>query len=226
MRLVQFAPRPLMALIGTFTFVALITAAPAEAADVTFGIGYSRLELDGSEGPFDEEDGVRFDGRFTFAPGGEDLEQLRLGFGLSISGFEKRVDDDDAVIIIDDEVFFLDSDDVESLTLISPEVSLSWRQVVLGDEDNAFILEPGVAGTLIVGNYWVGDTTWFAVDEDIDEWDVTVGVRPFLRAGYQGQRLLIGAELAYLLGGSLDFTDDVGGDVSEFYAGFFVGGRW
>src|SRR5690242_13001263 len=75
--------------------LAFATREAAAAADARFdlsgSIGYSHLWLNGSKSPFDERDGFRFEPRFSFAPS-DNLRQLRLGFAVGISGFEKRQD--------------------------------------------------------------------------------------------------------------------------------------
>ena len=78
----------------------------------------------------------------------------------------------------------------------------------------------------VIGQYWIGDAWWGWTDEQESEWDATIGVRPFLRAGYQSNHWLAGLEASYLFGGSLDFGNDIGGDVRELYLGGYFGGRW
>jgi hypothetical protein len=200
-------------------FGVLGVTAPARAgAEFSLSAGYAHIELDGSASPFDDRGGFRVEPRFTFW--GENLPQLKLGVGVGFSGYSKSIDDDDDFVVIDGEVFFIESDDVEALSLITPEFQISWRQPLGGD--GRWYVEPGVGVGAVIGNYWVGD--WW--DEDIDEWDATVSGRPFIRAGYQAKRWMAGLEVSYLFGGSLDFTDEVGGDITEFYAGGFFGWRW
>jgi hypothetical protein len=60
----------------------------------------------------------------------------------------------------------------------------------------------------------------------VSEWDTTFGVRPFLRAGYQQDHWAVGLEASWLFGGNVGLTQQVEGDVSEFYAGGFFGWKW
>ena len=223
--------RGIVLVAGVAAFLVAVALTPSAArADMEFdiGLGYSHVELDGSVSPFDSRDGFRIEPRFSWTPGG-DHSPLRLGVGLGISGFDRRTDDDDIIIDDDGDIFVVDSDDVESLTLITPEFQVSYR-LLLGpgdDEGNKhWFIEPGVAVGVVVGQYWVGDTFGWWVDTDVSEWDVTIAGRPFLRAGYQGDRWVFGLEGSYLFGGSLEFTNQVEGDLTEWYGGAFVGGRW
>jgi hypothetical protein len=209
-------------------------AAAAQAhKEFDLSIGYAHVELDGSASPFDSRDGLRLEPRFSWGVGDDtDGSQLRLGFGLGISGFERRNDRDGRVIIIDEddgETFTLNADEVETLTLITPEFQISWRQM-LGDADargeRRWFVEPGVGVGVVIGQYWVGDTFGFWSDTDVEEWDATIAGRPFLRAGYQGERWVFAIEGSYQFGGDLHFTDDIEGNLSEWYVGAFFGGRW
>ena len=224
---------------GGFGVVAALAALMTIAAtargelggkEFDFGLGYSHVSLDGSASPFDSRDGIRAEGRFSWGAGGA-TSGLRLGVGLSISGFEKSVDDDFVLIDDDDgDVIILDGDEVEALTLITPEFQLSWRQMLGPVEgeygERRWFVEPGVGLGVVIGQYWVGDTFGWWVETDEDEWDATFGARPFIRAGYASDRLVLGLEASYLFGGDLDFTDAIGGDVEEWYIGVFIGGRW
>ena len=201
----------------------------ARAAEFDFGIGYAHIELDGSESPFDSRDGLRVEPRFSWSPGGDDAP-LRLGFSLAFSGFDRRTDDDQIFIDEDDnEIIIVDGDEVESLTLITPEFQVSYR-LMLGPGDSEvnkkWFVEPGIGVGVVIGQYWVGETFGWWFDTDIDEWDATIAGRPFIRAGYQDERWVLGLEASYMFGGSLDFTNDIGGDVREWYVGAFFGGRW
>ena len=214
--------------LSTFGLVAaaLLTIASGEARadyDFSLSIGYAHVALDGSASPFDDRDGIRVEPRFSFGVSDE-MPQLRLGAALAFSGYSRTRDDDDDFVVIDGEVFFIDSDDQESLSLITPEFQVSWRQPL--DAERRWFVEPGIAVGVVIANYWVGDRWGWYYEEDVDEWDATIAGRPFLRAGYQADHWLIGLEASYLFGGQLDFTDDIRGDIEEFYAGVFFGGRW
>lgn len=219
----------------TFKCMVLLTSAllaagsQAARAEVEFsvGVGYGHVSLDGSGGVFDERDGLRLEPRVSFNPV-DAAPQLRLGFGLGISGYSHDVDgDDDGVIEVDDDTFIIGANDVETLTLLTPEFQLSWRQTFAADDEGrGWFVEPGVGVGAVVGQYWFGSSWWGWTDTDVSEWDATISARPFLRAGYQSHRWLAGLEASYLFGGSLAFTDDIGGDVREWYVGGFFGGRW
>jgi hypothetical protein len=163
---------------------------------------------------------------------GQSAERSRrcgLGFGLGTSGFERRTDDDAILIDDDGDIFTVDGDDIEALSLITPEFQISYR-LMLGshgaDEPAKWFVEPGVGVGVVIGNYWVGQYFGWWSDEDISEWDATIAGRPFLRAGYQGERWVFGIEGSYLFGGKMHFTDAIEGDLSEWYAGGFFGVRW
>ena len=211
-------------------------AFPSEAVgrDKAFdlGIGYTHVELDGSASPFDSRGGIYVEPRFSWGLGGT-AHGWRLGIALGISGFERENDGDDRVIIVDDdddEIFVINADDVESLTLLTPEFQVSYR-VPLGppageEGERRWFVEPGVGVGVVVGQYWVGESFGWWTDTDVNEWDATFGARPFLRAGYQSDRWVLGVEGSYLFGGDLEFTDEIGGDVEEWRVGVFFGGRW
>jgi hypothetical protein len=209
-----------------------MSALPAWAhKEFDLSVGYAHVELDGSESPFDSRGGLRVEPRFSWAPAGDDVtgSHLRLGVGLSFAGFERSTDDDEVFVDDDGDVIVFDSEDVESLTLINPEFQVSYR-FVFGphdpDTNQGWFIEPGIGVGVVIAQYWVGDTFGWWVDTDISEWDATIAGRPFIRAGYQWERWVLGAEGSYLLGGSLDFTDDINGDLREWYVGVFFGGRW
>jgi hypothetical protein len=78
----------------------------------------------------------------------------------------------------------------------------------------------------VIANYWAGNDWWGFHESDANEWDAAFEVRPFLRAGYLWEHWMAGIEGSYMFGGSVDLTDQVHGDVREFFIGGFVGGRW
>jgi hypothetical protein len=188
------------------------------------GVGYGKLWIDGAEGVFDERDGVRVEPRFSFdlCP---KIPQLRLGVGVSVSGYSHELAEDTIITIDDgDEIHIIEADQWESVGLIVPELQLSWRQT-LGDDGHWFI-EPGVGVGAVIANYWAGDEWWWDDDDETSEWDVTFGVRPFVRAGYAWENWSVGLEASYLWGGNVELTDQVDGDLREFYAGAFFGVSW
>lgn len=192
--------------------------------ELTGSIGFSHVTLEGASGAFDERGGLRFEPRLTLTPFRNDLPQLKIGFGVGLSGYGKDVNNNGRFIDVDGDSIFIDDDEVEALSLIEPEFQASWRQG-FGDERRWFI-EPGIGLGGVIGNYWVGESDWWGSDTNVNEWDATWGVRPFLRAGYEWDRMVAGIEASYMWGGKLDFTNEAHGDVREFYVGGFFGWRW
>jgi hypothetical protein len=218
-----------LALFVSVAFVLTSGASTARAnGEFDLSLGWGHVKLDGSASPFDSRDGFRIEPRVSWAVGG-DNSPLRLGFGLGISGFERRTDDDAILIDDDGDIFTVDGDDIEALSLITPEFQISYR-IPLGshlpDEKPKWFIEPGVGVGVVIGQYWVGQTFGWWADEDISEWDATIAGRPFLRAGWQGDHWVFGLEGSYLFGGKLHFTNAIEGDVSEWYAGGFFGVKW
>ena len=72
-----------------------------------------------------------------------------------------------------------------------------------------------------------GDLTWGlrynpSYEYYLDESDITWAVRPFLRVAYENDEdFSIGLEASYLWGGNLEFTNEIGGDVEQWYVGVF-----
>ena len=154
------------------------------------------------------------------------LPELRLGFGLGISGYAHELDSDTVITIDnghDTEVIF--ADQWEGVSILTPELQISWRQTFGGD--HRWYVEPGVGIGAAIANYYVADDWWWDDNNDNpNEWDSTFEVRPFLRAGCQGERWMGGIEASYLFGGNIDLTDQVNGDLNELYVGGFFGVRW
>lgn len=205
--------------------IAMCTSTARANGEFDLGVGYSHLELDGSAAPFDKRDGIRFEPRVTWQVGG-DQSPLRLGFGVPFSSYSHDINDNGHVIIIDgNDTIIVDSDSWESLDFFTPEFQASLR-LMLGPSDVAkkhFFVEPGVAVGVVVGQYWVG--SWWA-STDVSEWDAAFAGRPFLRAGWQGDRWVFGLEGSYMWGGNMHFTNSIEGDLREWYAGGFFGVRW
>ena len=220
---------------GVMAMLLVLSAATADARaelggkEFDLGVGYANISLDGSAPPFDDRGGLRVEPRFSFGAGGV-TSGLRVGFAVAFSGYERSVDNEVTFTDDDGDEVEFDFDDVESLTLITPEVQLSWRQMlgpIEGENDERrWFVEPGIGLGVVAAQYWVGESFGWWTDTDISEWDATLAARPFLRAGYAGDRWVLGLEASYLIGGSLEFTDTIGGDVEEWYVGAFFGGRW
>ena len=211
--------------VGTM-FLARPATARAEG-NFSVGVGYSHLWLNGSDS-FRERDGVRFEPRVNFNVI-DSLPQLRLGFGLGFSGYSHQLDSDSVITVNDgNDIFVIHADQWESLSFLEPELQISWKQVFdrRGFENHeGFFVEPGVGIGAVVGNYYIA-TDWWWGGSSHNEWDAAFAARPFLRAGYQTGRLMFGGEASYLFGGNIGLTDQVHGQVQEFYVGGFFGTRW
>jgi len=188
--------------------------------DFQLGVGYSQVNL--GNGPFDGRGGARIEPRFSFGP--DSLPQLRLGIGVGFSGYWNDIRGDTDVIVIDGDTIFVDSSDVESLSLIEPEFQLSWRQPLGMRDGRGFYVEGGVGVGGVIANYWVG-SSW-GWDEFKSEWDAAFEVRPFVRAAYQWEKWQVGLEGSYMFGQELDFSPRVRGDIEEWYVGGFFGIRF
>jgi hypothetical protein len=213
----------------SFAFIITAGASMARAnGEFDLSMGYAKVGLDGSASPFDSRDAFRIEPRVSWQVGG-DQSPLRLGFGLGMTGAERRTDNDAVFTDDNGNVFVFDGDNVQALSLITPEFQASYR-IMLGshgaDERPKWFIEPGVGVGVVIGQYWVGQSFGWWSDEDISEWDATIAGRPFLRAGFQGDRWVFGIEGSYLFGGDLHFTNAIEGNLSEWYAGGFFGVRW
>jgi hypothetical protein len=204
-----------------------LSASPAEA-EVAFdlGIGYSHVTI-GTSGPFNGADGIRFEPRVSFSPIA-DVPQFRLGFGLGVSGYTHDIDQDSTITINNgDEIIIIQADQWEALSLLEPELQLSWRQVFnkYTDGSEGLFVEPGVGIGAAIANFAIVDGFWWS-DEQDSQWGTAFEVRPFLRAGYQARNWAAGLDCSYMFGQSVGLTDTVSGDINEFYIGAFFGGRW
>jgi hypothetical protein len=209
------------AIVATAAFVA-IASAPASGQDVrnerewAVDIGYSHLFLDGSNaGPLEEQGGLRGHGRVSW-PVNRQRPNLRVGVGLSLTSYVSEdggefEDDDDH-----DGWYFYVPDDWNHLFIIEPELQASWRHPI---KENLY-LEPGVAASMLVGNFVRGEESFGFVDEDIDRWDVGAAGRVFLRGALTSGRWSFGLEGSYSFGW-LSFGDDIGGDIQRGHLGFF-----
>ena len=213
-----------------WVFAGLIAVVGAERAsaedqdrEFAFGLGYSHLFWDGSHSkPLDEQGGLVLDGRLTWAvtPVAPERPQLRVGVGLDLAFYGSY--DDDGTAFIDDDVIIITGDDYTRLSIIAPQVEVSWRQPIAGAQ---WYLEPGLAGVFMVGNYTTGqDFVWF-VDQDENRWNVGGGGKAFLRLAYQRERWGLGVQGSYGYGW-LDFGDDIGGDIQQGSIGVFYSHRF
>jgi hypothetical protein len=197
-------------------------AAFAQYREFAFGVGYGHLFLEGSNaGALEEQGGVRFEGRVSWPitqPMNERRPELRLGFGVGLAIY---FSDHGGEIFESGNVIIIEPDDFAQLTTIEPEVQFSVRAPVGRD----LYLEPGIAGTFIVGNYLRGDEAFGFVDEDLNRWRVGGGGRAFLRGAYRRETWSIGLEGSYAYGW-LDFSDGIGGEMQQAYLGLFYAHRF
>lgn len=203
-----------------FVIVALLAPAVASAQKTEFaiGFGYSHVAVQGAPGEFDQQDGGRFEPRFTWQPF-EERPQLRFGVGV---GFSYYYDNSENGQIISPP-FAFDVDSFESLSLITPEFQVSWRQPISED----WWIEGGLGVGPAIGIYTAGEVLFNDLfDEDISESGVGIGVRPFVRAGFRGgEHWNWGLEGSYQWT-SVEFGHGLGDNPSEWFVGvFFSFGR-
>ena len=153
--------------------------------------------LDGDD-PLDGEWGVYVEPSFSLAPF-EGERRFRAGVGVGLGYFAQDVDFE----VLGGEVTIS-----EELFLITPEALLSWRQP-LGDSAKLYV-EPGVGVGAVIG----------VIDVFGSEGGGGYSVRPFVRLGYQWEKISAGVEAAYRFG-HLDF-DSGGGDVQNLSFSAFV----
>lgn len=189
--------------------------------ELGFGIGYGHLFLDGfNADALEEQGGFRMEARVSW-PITEKMTdtrpELRVGLGLGLAFY---ISEHGGSVSEDEGILFIEPDDWTQLTTIEPEIQFSLRHPVGHD----FYLEPGIAGTFIVGNYIKGEEIWGYVDKEIDRWRVGGGGRLILRGAYRRDRWSFGIEGSYGYGW-LDFGDDIGGDIQQGYLGLFYARR-
>ena len=188
----------------------------AQNSEISLGGGYTKLTLeadldfinieevtalDGESGAYGE---IRFS-RSIF------IEQLRLGSGVQVAYYTTDGRSEPGLFSIEDERFLQ----------IAPELQLSWRQR-LGDR---LFLEPGVGGGLVAGNYRArGVTVGGVPQEDVDQWEAGLGVRPFLRFGLIVDRFILGLEGSYRWT-NIEY-EEVDGRLREWMAGAFISFRF
>ena len=195
---------------------ALVVAA-AHAAEPEFGlsVGYSQLSVDGNDS-LDGQGGGRFEPRVSFQPFG-DRPELRFGFALAFSYFYDEQDAGEIVL----PPFDFDVDVFQDVFLFTPEFQVSWRQPL----SKRWWIEGGIGAGLVFGYYSAGEVFFDdEFDTDVTEDDFGFELRPFLRAAWQGDHWHWGAEASYQYT-TIDFGGPLGGDVSEWYAGLFLGFR-
>jgi hypothetical protein len=185
----------------------------APPGEFSLGIGYAHLGIGGSDSVLDSEDALRFDSAlmYSFFP---DLPQLRLGFGFGVT---LVLDDSERIIISDGGLTFIGSSDVP-LYLLEPEFRVSWQQYLGADQ--MFFIEPGIGVGGVFGNLNI-DAEDTASGESFDEWDSSFSARVFLNVGFLVEGGVAGVQASYMWAESLDFAENAGGEVEEFYIGVY-----
>jgi hypothetical protein len=187
-------------------------------AEFALGIGYARIRFDGDPPLIDNRDALHVEPVLSVAPF-EAVPQVRLGAAL---GWSMAVDDTrGAFVVRDGETTAVASSDT-NLMLFEPDLRLSWRQPL--DREGNYFVEGGGAAGAAIGWLDVGDDDDEATDPDdvtFSETDASFQWRVFLRAGVRMRGGFAGIEASYMRAGELTFTDNVGGEASEFYVGIF-----
>lgn len=188
------------------------TAATA-AFDVDFGLGYSRLSIDGNNAKdLDNADGAQINATFTLRP--SNVEGLRVGFGFESSAYRNDFHEIDSFT----------GDNVHryhELDLFIPEVRVGYYVPI-----DHFFIQPSLGVGLAVGQYRTGHVHhWHHDDfaEEDDDRDIThanLALRPKIQIGYAREHWGVGVEASYLWT-HLHFDDGIGGDVGELYGGAF-----
>ena len=217
----------------SLTFVALAGGCQARGyqrpAEFNLMLAGGATDLDGEGGFEPVIDGPQFSGRIGagFTAPAADFDGLgsgiriggRVGFTATREEFGDRPADDTG---------FLEIEDFIDLTLISPQITVSYRQQLTGDADlGGLFIEPGIGGGAAVGILSFGQDLEFGNDtigRDVDDTETEVGfsVQPYLRFGYDTGELLLAAEGGYMWT-DVDFEDDLGADPREAYVGFHLG---
>ena len=215
------AMRPIAILVGVASTFLTFTVL-GQGREFAVGAGYGHLFWDGSHtDTLAEQGGVRFEGRVSMPvtePMTDARPELRAGLGLGLAVYYSEHGGD---VFEAGGIVFIEPEDFEQLTTLEPEIQLSLRVPVRHD----LYIEPGVAGTLIVGNFRTGEDFVGFIDEDENRWRVGGGGRLILRGAYHRERWAFGVEGSYAYGW-LDFGDDIGGDIQQGYIGLFYAHRF
>jgi hypothetical protein len=202
-------------------FVALLAGlcvAPAAARDneLSLTLGYTHLSLDAELEFLDITEitslddtggiygGIRFS-RSIF------VEQLRLGSGVQVARYSTDGRAVPGLFEIERERFLE----------IAPELQLSWRQRI----GERFFIEPGIGGGIVIGNYRARGVTLAGLpQDDVNEWQVGYGVRPFVRIGWELERVVVGLEASHRWT-RIEY-DEIDASTREWMAGAFVSFRF
>src|SRR2546421_5810744 len=158
-------------LIGATLALSAAAARAREPFELDGSFGYSHVMLDAAT-TFHERDGMRIEPRFTFGL----TEHLRLGIGIGSSGYWHDISDSEVISVGNDVIII--SGKSEALSLLEPEVLISWRQT-FGREGEWFV-EPGEGIGAVAGHYWAGGE-WGFRDRDVNEWAAASAPRPCVR---------------------------------------------
>ncbi|MGB7157485.1 MAG: hypothetical protein WBD40_05430 [Tepidisphaeraceae bacterium] len=184
-----------------------------DAPDFSLGIGYAYVSVGDSDSVLHSENALRFDSAASFSPFAN-LPQLRLGAAFGVA---MVLDNSQRTIISNGGLIIAGSSSIP-LLLLEPEARLSWRQY-FGDADEFFV-EPGVGVGGVFANLSV-DADDSSTGESFDEWESAFTARAFVNVGFEVTGGVAGIQASYMQGGDLDFAENAGGDVSEFYIGVF-----
>ncbi len=208
----------LQSLIATFTVMTVGRVALAQdglpPGEFSLGIGYAHMSIgDSGSSVLDSEDALRFDGALSYAPSPQ-VSQLRIGAAIGVS---LVLDDSQRAIISDGGLVIVGSSEVP-LYLIEPEFRVSWQQFF--GAVRHFYIEPGVGVGGVIGNLSL-DADDTGSGESFSESDAALSARVFLNVGFRAENGYAGLQASYMRGGDLEFAENAGGEVEEFYVGFF-----
>ena len=191
---------------------------PDFRTEFALGIGYSRIEFEGSPALIDNRDCIHFEPVLSFSPLPR-VPQLRLGGAV---GWSLAVDDTRGAVISGGNGLIVATTSDVSFMMFEPELRLSWRQPL--DRAGDVFIEPGVAAGAAIGWLDVSDAAAAGpavTDTDVDDTDTSFQWKVFLRAGVRMATGFAGVEASYMRAEQMEFADDVRGEPSEFYVGVF-----
>ena len=181
--------------------------------EFSLGLGYAHLSIGDSGSVLDSLDALRWDASLSYAPFAQ-LPQLRVGAGFGVA---MVFDDSEFAIISSGGAVVVGSADIPLFTL-EPEFRVSWQQFFGPDE--SFYIEPGIGIGGVFANLNV-DSEDTASGESFDEWESSVSARVFLNVGFNAEGGYAGVQASYMWAESIDFAENAGGEVEEFYIGIF-----
>ena len=186
------------------------------AWEFSLGLGYSRVEFDGSPPLVDGRDCFHLEPVLSVSPFAG-VPQARVGAAV---GWSAAVDETRGAVVSDDGGLVAATSSDVGFMLFEPELRLSWRQPF--GADGFYFIEPGAAAGAAVGWLDVAGRDAAGVgDADFEETDASFQWKVFLRAGIPFSNGLAGVEASYMRAGRLEFTDEIGGELSEFYVGIW-----